>query len=65
MMYLGERNGRLYVISDVSSLVLPSDETRTKIRARSVIVNSLDMQRANGTNWLGSLYCGVVPWKIK
>jgi cell wall-associated NlpC family hydrolase len=65
MMYLGERNGKLYVISDVSSLVLPGDTSGTKLRARSVIVNSLSMMRANGTSWLFSLYCGVVPWKCR
>ena len=53
MMYLGKVNGKYYVLSTVSSVVSP-DSGKT-LRTRDVMINTLDVKRANGKSWLGAL----------
>ena len=58
MLYLGEDGGKLYVISSVSSVVL--DGARTRIRGG--VINTLDIQRANGNTWLHELTSANIPY---
>ena len=60
MMYLGTENGKYYVISAVSSAGNPFGPG--KIRIRSVVINTLDMKRANQTTWLSNLNAAVIPY---
>ena len=60
MMYLGMVNGKYYVISSVSSIG-SFDGTGT-MRARSVIINTLDIQRANKTTWMSNIYKIQIPY---
>ena len=63
-MYLGNQDGREYVISSVSSMMDPQDPAgRAKLRVRSVVINGLDIRRANGKTWLESLDTAVIPWQ--
>ncbi len=57
MMYLGEADGKLYVISDLGSLVESEsanagDDVKT---VYGVAINSLDVRRGNGRTWLNCL----------
>ena len=61
MMYLGSRNGKYYVISSVSNIMSPENPT-VRQRIRSTIVNTLDIKRANGNNWLEDLTVALVPY---
>ncbi len=60
MMYLGMVNGKYYVVSSVSSIG-SFDGTGT-MRARSVIINTLDIQRANKTTWMSNIYKIQIPY---
>ena len=53
MMYLGKVNGKYYVLSTVSSIMSP--DTGKRLRTRDVMINTLDVKRANGQSWLGAL----------
>ena len=59
MMYLGKENGKYYVISTVSSIMSP--ETGKRLRTRDVMINTLDVKRANGQNWLQALNMAFMP----
>ena len=61
MLYLGERNGSYYVISAVGTIMQPGN-TSEKQRIRSVILNTLDIKRANGKTWMEELTDAVVPY---
>ena len=61
MMYLGSRDGKYYVISTVSSIMNP-ENTSVRQRIRSVIVNTLDVKRANGNTWFDELTVAIVPY---
>ena len=63
MMYLGQSGGKYYVISSVSTMKPVS--LSSKQRIRSVVINTLDTQRANGKTWLSSLITYKVPWRHK
>ena len=63
MMYLGQSGGKYYVISSVSTMKPVS--LSSKQRIRSVVINTLDTQRANGKTWLSSLITYKVPWRYK
>lgn len=58
MIYLGQDNGKLYVVSSVSSAFV--NGTRTRIR--SCVVNTLDVTRASGNTWLQELHTAQVPY---
>ncbi|MBR4574557.1 MAG: SH3 domain-containing protein [Lachnospiraceae bacterium] len=60
MLYLGHEEDRYYVISATSSMMYPG--TNDKARVRSVIINTLDVKRANGNTWLSDLYEAAVPY---
>lgn len=61
MMYLGSENGKYYVISSVGSIMEPSG-SGARQRMRSIVINTLDIKRANGLNWLDSLTYANVPY---
>ena len=54
MMYLGCVDGKLYVVSAVSSIMNP-DVSGRRQRARDVMINTLELKRANGNTWLSDL----------
>ena len=63
MMYLGEDNGKLYVISSVSDVVLPEDIY--SIRVRGALINTTDIRRGRSyqyINWLEAIHTAVVPY---
>lgn len=60
MMYLGMVNGKYYVVS-ASSSIGSFDGTGT-MRTRSVIINTLDIQRANKTTWMSNIYKIQIPY---
>ncbi len=60
MMYLGSENGKSYVISSTSSIMNPDGSA--KQRARAIMINTLDIKRANGNTWLGSLNTITIPY---
>ncbi len=61
MLYLGCVNDKLYVVSAVSSIMNPDVEGKRQ-RARDVMINTLDVKRANGNTWLTSLTGADVPF---
>ena len=61
MIYLGEADGRYYVISAVSTV--KDYESENRLRLRSVSINSLDIRRMNGRTWLESLDTMLVPYR--
>ena len=61
MMYLGERNGKYYVISSVGTIMQPENPS-VRQRIRSTIVNTLDVKRANGNTWFDELTVALVPY---
>lgn len=61
MLYLGCVDGKLYVVSAVSSIMNPDVEGKRQ-RARDVMINTLDVKRANGNTWLQSLTGADVPY---
>ena len=61
MMYLGERNRKYYVISAVGSFMQPENPT-VRQRVRSIVVNTLDIRRANGNTWFDELTVALVPY---
>ena len=61
MLYLGCVDGKLYVVSSVSSIMNPDVDGRRQ-RARDVMINTLDVKRANGNTWLRSLIAADVPY---
>ena len=63
MMYLGKENGKYYVISTVSSIMSP--ETGKRLRTRDVMINTLDVKRANGQSWLQALNMAFMPCYAK
>ena len=61
MLYLGCEDEKLYVISSVSNMMRPQEEDARQ-RIRSVVINTLDVRRANGNTWLKELNTALVPW---
>ena len=61
MMYLGSHDGKYYVISSVSNIMNPENPT-VRQRIRSVVVNTLDIKRANGNTWMEDLNLALVPF---
>ena len=61
MMYLGQWNGKYYVISSVSSMGNPYGGKN--LRVRSVVINTLDVIRANGTTWMSNLHTMMIPYQ--
>lgn len=59
MLYLGKVDGKYYVISTVSSIMSP--DTGKRLRTRDVMINTLDVKRANGQTWLQALNKAFMP----
>lgn len=62
MMYLGKDNGKYYVISSISTIMQPENAS-VRQRVRSMVINTLDIKRANGNSWLDSLTMALVPYQ--
>ena len=62
MMYLGEDNGKLYVISSISNIRLPGDTSNTRVRGG--VINTLDLWRGDNTTWLHNLNYAEVPYYL-
>ena len=65
-MYIGEVDGKQYVISDLGSLSETVESIGQEVSAKSrycVSINSLDVRRASGNTWLTEMLTGLVPWK--
>lgn len=59
IMYLGKVNGKYYVYSTASKIADPADDTKI-LRTRGVMINTLDIKRANGHTWMQDLYHAFV-----
>ena len=59
MMYLGKVDGKYYVYSTASKIADPADDTKV-LRTRGVMINTLDVKRANGHTWMQDLYRAFV-----
>lgn len=62
MMYLGKENGKYYVISSISTIMQPENPS-VRQRIRSMVINTLDIKRANGNSWLDDLTMAIVPYQ--
>ena len=63
VMYLGKADGKYYVVSTVSSIMSP--DTGNRLRTRDVMINTLDVKRANGQTWLQALNMAFMPCYAK
>lgn len=61
MMYLGKANGKYYVLSSVGSVMQPGNDS-VRQRIRSIVINTLEVKRANGNTWLDELTLALVPY---
>ncbi len=61
MLYLGEDQGKLYVISSISDVVIDGKVRRV----RGGMINTLDMLRGNGNTWLQEIYAIEIPYYTK
>ncbi|MCR5624448.1 MAG: SH3 domain-containing protein, partial [Lachnospiraceae bacterium] len=64
-MYVGEDNGKLYVISALGNAAEADeyDDGLTVLKWYTVSVNTLDIRRGNGTTWLENMRYAIRPWK--
>ena len=62
MIYLGQENGKLYVISSLGSVGSLYEGASNYNQIKGVTVNTLDMVRANGNTWLRTLTCANIPY---
>lgn len=62
MIYLGQENGRLYVLSAVGAIgdIFGNEYTSTQVKG--VVINTLDMVRASRATWLSSLTTATIPY---
>lgn len=58
MLYLGEENGKLYVISSLGTIGVDG----TEVRVRGAVINTLDTTRKDGSKWLRNLHTATVPY---
>ena len=61
MLYLGERDGKYYVVSNTGSM--RDFEKDSVLSIGSVVINTLDVHRMNGKTWLQSLEFMIVPYE--
>ena len=61
MMYIGKENGNYYVISSIGVIMQP-ENPKVRQRIGSVVINTLDLKRANGNTWLDELTYAVIPF---
>ena len=62
MIYLGQENGKLYVISSLGSVGDLYGDTNNFFQIKSVAINTLDMVRSNRNTWLTTLTCANIPY---
>ena len=55
MIYLGESNGELYVISAVGNLQENIGGNNTTINVNSVIINTLSTMRGQNSSWINDI----------
>ncbi|MEE3467198.1 MAG: NlpC/P60 family protein [Eubacterium sp.] len=65
-MYVGEVDGKQYVISDMGGASETEDSIGADLKVINrycVALNSLDIRRKSGTTWLTEMLTGIVPWQ--
>ncbi len=62
MIYLGQENGKLYVISSLGGIGDVYNNTDASYQVKGVAVNTLDTIRANHDSWLKTLTCANIPY---
>jgi len=62
MLYLGSENGKYYVVSSLGSVMQPGNNS-VRQRIRSIIINTLDVKRANGNSWIDELTLALIPYE--
>lgn len=63
MIYLGKINDEYYVISAVGTIMSPL--TGNRLSTRDVMINTLDVRRANGKTWLEAINKAFMPCYAK
>ena len=63
MIYLGKVNGKYYVVSAVGTIMSP--DTGKRLNTREVMINTLDVKRANGQSWLQAINQAFMPCYAK
>ncbi|MBQ2412056.1 MAG: SH3 domain-containing protein [Anaerotignum sp.] len=59
MIYLGKVDGKYYVISAVGTIMSP--DTGKRLNTREVMINTMDVKRANGKTWLQAIDKAFMP----
>ena len=59
MIYLGKVGGKYFVISAVGTIMSP--DTGKRLNTRDLMINTLDVKRANGKTWLEALDKAFMP----
>ena len=59
MIYLGKVDGKYFVISATGTIMSP--DTGNRLNTRGVMINTLDVKRANGKTWLEALDKAFMP----
>ena len=59
MIYLGKVDGKYYVVSAVGTIMSP--DTGKRLNTRDVMINTLDVKRANGKTWMEALNKAFMP----
>ena len=62
MIYLGQEDGKLYVISALGGIGDIYDLGGKSYQVKGVVINTLDMLRANRNSWLTTLTCANIPY---
>ncbi len=62
MIYLGQDDGKLYVISSLGGIGNIYGESSASYQVKSVAINTLDMIRGNRASWLTTLTCADIPY---
>ena len=62
MLYLGQENGKLYVINSLGSIGDIYGKDYKAYQVKAVAINTLDMLRANRSSWLSNLTWANVPY---
>lgn len=63
MIYLGKVDGKYFVASAVGTIMSP--DTGKRLNTREVMINTLDVKRANGKTWLEALDKAFMPCYAK
>ena len=63
MIYLGKVNDKYYVVSAVGTIMSP--DTGKRLNTRDVMINTLDVKRANGKTWMEAINKAFMPCYAK